>query len=446
MRASNVIEPGPRVESKPHRHPKVTAPLADAQALLEKYQATRRFSEFLCGTLAPEDHVIQTMPEASPTKWHLAHTSWFFETFVLKPHLPGYQQVHPQYAFLFNSYYNAAGKMHTRAQRGLISRPTVKATFDYRKKIDSAVAELLEGANERQLQTLTPLITLGINHEQQHQELILTDIKHVFWMNPLRPIFREYVHPTGSAPPNLRWRDFHEGIHDIGHKGPDFCFDNETPRHRVFLEPFALATRLVTNGDYLAFVEDGGYHQPEFWLSLGWATITERGWTAPLYWEKRDGVWWQMTLAGMRKLQSYEPVCALSYYEADAFARWSKARLPMEEEWEVASQDVPMKGNFAESGFFHPTPPHESLLSDELQQMFGDVWQWTQSSYSPYPGFRVPAGALGEYNGKFMCNQYVLRGASCATPASHSRRTYRNFFPPDARWQFSGIRLARSLE
>jgi ergothioneine biosynthesis protein EgtB len=418
----------------------------DAQALLDQYLTTRHFSESLCETLVPEDFVIQTMPEASPTKWHLAHTSWFFETFVLKPHLPGYHTINPQYAFLFNSYYNAAGKMHARPQRGLLSRPTVKATFEYRKHIDSAVQKLLEDANEHTLQTVAPLVTLGINHEQQHQELILTDIKHVFWMNPLRPVFRDYVHPSGPAPPPTRWRNFREGSHKIGYEGGGFCFDNEMPRHSVFLQTFSLANRPVTNGEYLAFIEDGGYQRSELWLSLGWNTINERGWTAPLYWEKSDdSVWWQMTLAGMRKVQSYEPVCALSYFEADAFARWAKARLPTESEWEVAVNGLPIEGNFAESGFFHPTPPDESPFSDELQQMFGDVWQWTQSAYSPYPGYASAKGALGEYNGKFMCNQYVLRGASCATPESHARRTYRNFFPPDARWQFSGIRLARDL-
>jgi ergothioneine biosynthesis protein EgtB len=445
MKARNSFFEIARNENARHHGAKHPAVLVDAQALLEQYQATRRFSEKICEPLVPEDYVIQTMPEASPTKWHMAHTTWFFETFVLKPHNSNHHPMHPQYAFLFNSYYNAAGKMHSRPQRGLISRPTVKATFEYRKHVDSAVQKLLEDANEHTLQTAAPLITLGINHEQQHQELMLTDIKHVFWMNPLRPAYRDYVHPAGAAPPHIRWRNFQEGTYKVGYENGGFCFDNETPQHRVFLNAFSLATRLVTNAEYLAFIEDKGYQRPELWLSLGWNTIQERQWTAPLYWEKIENAWWQMTLSGMRKVQPYEPVCALSYFEADAFARWSKARLPTEAEWEVASAGVRVEGNFAESEFFHPTPPQESSLSDELQQMFGDVWQWTQSSYSPYPGYQPVAGALGEYNGKFMCNQYVLRGASCATPESHARRTYRNFFPPDARWQFSGIRLAKDL-
>jgi ergothioneine biosynthesis protein EgtB len=274
---------------------------------------------------------------------------------------------------------------------------------------------------------------------------MLTDIKHVFWMNPLRPAFREREADEGETSPRRGWRRYKEGIQPIGHTGKGFCFDNERPRHRVYLKPFAIASRLVTNREYLAFMEDDGYRRPEFWLSLGWSTVNERGWNAPFYWEERGGSWWMLTLAGMREVQPDEPVCHVSYFEADAYARWADARLPTEAEWEVASMDVPLKGHYADSGHFHPAAVSEPAPTDALQQMFGDVWQWTQSSYAPYPGYETAPGALGEYNGKFMCNQYVLRGASCATSKSHARRTYRNFFPPDARWQFMGIRLAKDL-
>ncbi len=413
--------------------------------LLQRYQSVRRFSEQLCQTLEPEDYVIQTMPEMSPTKWHLAHTSWFFETFVARPHLRDYRPLHSQYAFLFNSYYNAVGKMHARPQRGLISRPTVRDTYTYRRHVDAAMENLLQTADDAVLEEITPLIVLGLNHEQQHQELMLTDIKHAFWMNPLRPAFRPEVAPVGSpAMPAAGWVHFDAALYAIGHEGDGFCFDNERPRHQVFLESFSLAAQLVTNREFLAFIEDGGYQRPEPWLSLGWTVLNERGWNAPLYWEQRDGTWWMMTLAGMRPIRWNEPVCHLSYFEADAFARWAGARLPSEAEWEVAAAKMPIEGQFAEGGHFHPIPD-DGLSSALFKQMFGEVWQWTQSSYAPYPGYQPQPGALGEYNGKFMCNQYVLRGASCATPRSHARRTYRNFFPPDARWQFMGLRLAKDV-
>jgi ergothioneine biosynthesis protein EgtB len=413
--------------------------------LLEEYLGVRRFSEKLCETLEPEDYVIQTMVEMSPTKWHLAHTSWFFETFVARPHLPGYCPLYPQYAFLFNSYYNAVGKMHARPQRGLISRPTVKDTYLYRQHVDAAMQGVLEAADEPTFETLAPLIVLGLNHEQQHQELMLTDIKHAFWMNPLRPVFREEKALEEEGVSATKWRDYDGGFYLIGHDGPGFCFDNEGPRHRVCLNAFSLTTRLVTNEEYLAFMEDGGYQRPELWLSLGWTVANERGWNAPLYWEEREGDWWMMTLAGMRPVRMSEPVCHLSYFEADAYARWAGARLPTEAEWEIAANDATLMGHFAEGGYFHPVPANETAAGAALSQMFGEVWQWTQSAYSPYPGYRPAAGALGEYNGKFMCNQYVLRGASCATPRSHARQTYRNFFPPDARWQFMGLRLAKDI-
>src|SRR5215468_7718568 len=418
---------------------------ASKSELAQRYRRVRRFSEKHCETLEPEDYVIQTMPEASPTKWHMAHTSWFFETFVLKQFFPDYHSLHPQYGFLFNSYYNAVGPFYSRPNRGLLSRPTVKEVFHYRSDIDRLVSELIESADEQLLAKLEPIITLGLHHEQQHQELMLTDIKSVFWQNPLRPAFRMRDRKSPQPVPAIMWLQFEEGVYWVGREGPGFSYDNEGPRHRVFIQSFELASRLVTNAEYLAFMEDGGYRRPELWLSLGWNTVKERGWDAPLYWEKGDGRWHTMTLAGMAELVPEEPVCHVSLFEADAFARWSGARLPTEEEWETASSGLPLKGNFVESEIFHVAPLASPASTGKPAQMFGDVWEWTRSSYSPYPGYSPVAGALGEYNGKFMCNQYVLRGGSCATSQSHIRHTYRNFFPPEARWQFNGIRLAKDL-
>lgn len=418
--------------------------LRQGQAHLEEaFRLVRLFSEQLCETLEPEDCVVQSMPEASPTKWHLAHTSWFFETFLLKPFYPDYKPVHPQYGFLFNSYYNAVGPFFARPRRGLISRPTLKETFQYRASVTSHVSGLLAGADDRLLQTLEPILTIGINHEQQHQELMVTDIKHVFSQNPLRPTFRERDDVAAGVVPPLGWLEFQEGIHWIGHQGDGFKFDNEGPYHRVFNSAYAIASRLTTNAEYLAFMEDGGYRRSELWLSLGWNAVQERRWEAPLYWAKGDRQWQTMTLAGMREVCPEEPVCHISYFEADAFARWAGARLMTEEEWEIASTGLPLDGNFAEDGRFHVAPLKVSGANETPEQMFGDVWEWTRSAYSPYPGYAAASGALGEYNGKFMCNQYVLRGGSCATSRTHIRRTYRNFFPPDARWQFTGIRLAK---
>jgi ergothioneine biosynthesis protein EgtB len=410
---------------------------------IERYQKLRGFSEHLCEPLVTEDYVVQSMPDVSPTKWHLAHVSWFFETFLLFPAIPGYQSLHPQYAYLFNSYYNTLGERHCRPNRGLISRPTVAETYQYRKYVDEQVLALLATLDEQRLEEFAPIITLGFHHEQQHQELMLTDLKHVLSCNPLYPVYR--ARPATNTPhiPPLEWVSFPEGIYWIGHEGEGFAFDNEGPRHREFLQPFQLASRLITNGEYLEFIEDGGYQNPLLWLSEGWATVRAQEWQAPLYWEKRDGHWWTMTLSGLREVDKAEPVCHVSYYEADAYARWADARLPTEAEWEVAAQDVPIEGNFVENGLYHPAPLTTS--SNKLAQMYGDVWEWTQSSYSPYPGFRPGPGAIGEYNGKFMCNQYVLRGGSCATSVSHIRPTYRNFFPANAQWQFMGIRLAREV-
>lgn len=409
-----------------------------------RYQEVRKLSEHLCETLETEDYVIQSMPEASPTKWHLAHTSWFFETFLLQPNISDYRSAHPQYNYLFNSYYNAVGPFHCRPKRGLLSRPTVREVYSYRHYVDELMLELLDRADERKLDTLGPRITLGLNHEQQHQELMLTDIKHVFSQNPLLPIYRKRRTARANPTPPIRWLRFEEGIYCIGNQGSGFRYDNEEPFHRVFTNSFLLSSRLVTNKEYLGFMEDGGYKRPELWLSLGWNTVKEKGWQAPLYWEQQDGVWRMMTLSGLREVCLEEPVCHVSFFEAEAFARWSGARLPSEEEWELASLDAPLEGNFVDNEFFHPVPLDSETVSPA--QIFGDVWEWTHSPYSPYPGYTPVAGALGEYNGKFMCNQFVLRGGSCATSKSHIRRTYRNFFPPEARWQFAGFRLANEVK
>ena len=409
------------------------------------YQQVRGTTMSLCAPLEVEDYVVQSMPEASPVKWHLAHTSWFFETFVLKPAGVDLEAIPSQYGYLFNSYYNAIGERIARPDRGLLSRPTVAEVCRFRAAIDDAMRALLDRADDAWLRRLGPMIELGLHHEQQHQELILTDLKHAFGRNPLRPIYRDLELPGAEAPGPIRWLDYPAGLRRIGHDGPGFAFDNESPRHRVFVVAFRLADRLVTNGEYLAFIEDGGYERPEFWLSDGWNARNTQRWTAPLYWERSADGWRMLTLAGMRDLDEAEPVCHVSYYEADAFARWSGARLPSEAEWEVAAEGRPVEGNFLEDERFHPAPLAASGATGSPSQLFGDVWEWTRSPYSPYPGYQPAAGALGEYNGKFMCNQMVLRGGSCATPASHIRSTYRNFFPPDARWQFSGIRLARDV-
>ena len=414
-----------------------------AASLLSRFHEVRDFSTKLSANLAAEDCVVQSMPDVSPTKWHLAHTTWFFETFVLKRWIAQYRPEIPDYSYLFNSYYNAAGDMHRRDLRGLISRPTVEDTRRYRASIDSHIENLLSNADDKLLDEIEPIVILGIHHEQQHQELLVTDIKHVFAQNPLHPVFRERkIDIVSAEPAPLSFVEFDEAIVEIGHNGNEFSYDNEGPRHRALVLPFSLAMRPITNGEYIAFIEDNGYARSEFWLSLGWTTANEQRWQAPLYWEKRDGAWWNFTLSGFRPVDEAEPVTHVSYFEADAFANWSGARLPTEFEWERAATNLPMDGNFVESERFHPQASNVAQAR-QLMQMFGDVWEWTRSAYSPYPGYRAAAGALGEYNGKFMCNQYVLRGGSCATSQTHIRRTYRNFFQPEKRWQFNGIRLAR---
>jgi len=410
---------------------------AHALPLLDRFRRVRRQTEALAEPLSPEDQTIQSMPDASPTKWHLAHTTWFFETFLLKPQLAAYRPFNPAYDYLFNSYYEAIGPRHPRPQRGIVSRPGVEEILAYRRHVTGAMEELIESNRSNSAE----LVELGLNHEQQHQELILMDIKHALSLNPLFPA---YAPERMSAAPGspLGWIDFEGGLVETGHAGEGFAFDNEGPRHRSWVDPFALATRLVTCGEYQAFIDDGGYRRPEFWLSAGWDVVKQRGWQAPLYWDE-DSVF---TLAGLRARRAEEPVCHVSFYEAAAYAKWAGKRLPREEEWELAATDAApsgemVDGRMLDDGHLHPAPAQ----GDGLVQMIGDVWEWTASPYVAYPGYREPPGAIGEYNGKFMANQVVLRGGCAATPRDHIRATYRNFFPPDARWMFGGIRLAEDL-
>ncbi len=410
--------------------------------LLHKYRQIRSFSEQLAVPLTAEDMQLQSMPDASPAKWHLAHTTWFFENFLLRSFSPAWQPINVQLTYLFNSYYNAVGRQFSRPDRGKISRPSMGEVYDYRERVDEAMEKLLQTSGDDP--EMAALIELGLNHEQQHQELLLTDIKHAFSFNPLFPAYAADKADSAprSIPPPLTWVDFGEEICEMGHPKTSFCFDNELPVHRVFLEPFQLASRLTTCGEYLEFIADGGYERSELWLSEGWNLCREKGWKTPLYWLQRDGDWDVFTLAGRRQLQLEEPVTHVSYFEADAYARWAGYRLPTEFEWERAARELDLNGNFVDSGRFHPGAA--SAGKQPLMQLFGDLWEWTGSSYAPYPGYTPTEGAVGEYNGKFMCNQYVLRGGSCATSRDHVRPSYRNFFPTQARWQFSGIRLARS--
>jgi ergothioneine biosynthesis protein EgtB len=418
---------------------------AEREAALERFVDVRRQSEALTANLTPEDQSIQSMPDVSPTKWHLAHTTWFFETFILTRFDPGYRVFDPAFAYLFNSYYEAAGPRHPRPERGLLSRPTVDVVAAYRDHVNAAMTRFVEEAPAEAWLEAAPLLELGVHHEQQHQELILMDIKHVFSINPLLPAYQApRPQVRGPARP-LCWVAFPGGLVEIGHRGSAFAFDNEMPRHKVWLEPFRLASRPTSCGEYLDFIEAGGYERPEFWLSDGWATMRQQGWEAPLYWSREDGEWSIFTLSGRSRLNPVEPVCHVSFYEADAFAKWAGKRLPSEAEWEIAAESLPMAGNFADCRTFHPRADGAAAPDDDepgLRQMFGDVWEWTASPYSPYPRFRAAGGAVGEYNGKFMCNQMVLRGGAAVTPAGHVRGTYRNFFPPSARWAFAGLRLA----
>jgi ergothioneine biosynthesis protein EgtB len=434
------------------------ARLDDRNDQRQRFAAVRRQSEALAANLTPEDQAIQSMPDTSPTKWHLAHTSWFFETFILVPLDPGYRVFDPAFAYLFNSYYEAAGPRHPRPERGLLSRPTVDAVGAYRDHVTAAMFRLIESGGEAMWRRTAPLLELGLHHEQQHQELILMDIKHVFSVNPLLPAYQApplQALVLASAPPARGGVAFPGGLVEIGHSGPDFAFDNEGPRHKVWLEPFRLASHPVSCGEYLEFIADGGYRRPEFWLSDGWATVAAQGWQAPLYWRVADGEWRIFTLSGERRVAPAEPVCHVSFYEADAFARWAGKRLPTEAEWESACETVPVVGNVVDRGHYHPRPDVAApgvIASGrrrggepELRQMIGDVWEWTASPYIAYPRFRPVAGAIGEYNGKFMSGQMVLRGGAAVTPADHIRITYRNFFPPASRWAFSGLRLAEDM-
>ena len=421
------------------RHtPDVTSTQLDAGAAA-RYAAVRRETCDICARLAVEDHVIQSMPDVSPPKWHLAHTTWFFETFLLQRFLPGYRPVDPLYGYLFNSYYEAVGARHPRPARGLLSRPTLDEVIAYRERVDSAMHDLLGVPPPQHAREVARRLEIGIHHEQQHQELLYMDIKHILWQNPSLPAYL-----PGTLPPNpparpLRWVGFDAGLHDVGHAGESYCFDNERPRHRVYVSAFQLADRCVTNGEYLEFIEAGGYRDPKHWLADGWARVQSEAWAAPLYWTQRDGAWHEYTLRGLPPLDEHAPVVHVSFYEADAFARWRGARLPTEFEWERAACDIPVTGNFASSGVLHPQAPPAGA---GLRQLFGDVWEHTSSAYLAYPGYAAEDGALGEYNGKWMSGQMVLRGGACVTPAGHLRATYRNFFPPHARWAFQGIRLA----
>ena len=431
--------------------------------MLADYQRVRRFTERLAETLTPEDATLQSMPDASPAKWHLAHTTWFFETFLVSPAPPevsGYEPVNPAFAVLFNSYYNTVGEQFPRPQRGLISRPTLDEVKEYRRRVDDAVAALADcdaiGDAARHV------LTIGLHHEQQHQELLLTDIKHALSINPIEPAYRPDPRQaaSGLAVPPPDWVPFEGGVYPIGHTGDGFAYDNESPRHDALLQAYQLASRPVTCGEYLDFIADGGYDTPTLWLAEGWSTVQAEGWRAPLYWRQDGDGWSEFTLAGRTPVNPAAPVTHVSYFEADAYARWAGARLPTEFEWEaacVSCSDGPGQGTgFADKLIdagqaIHPTSPAQPRPSSPssrpqapgLSQLLGDVWEWTASPYTPYPGYRAAEGALGEYNGKFMVNQQVLRGGSCATSSDHIRPTYRNFFATAARWQFSGVRLAR---
>jgi ergothioneine biosynthesis protein EgtB len=411
-----------------------------------RFRLVRAATLALSEPLSPEDYVVQSMPDASPVKWHLAHTTWFFEEFVLQQAVPGYKFHDEQFRYLFNSYYNTVGPMHSRPHRGLLSRPTVDQVLAYRTRIDERMQTLLQ--RDDLSSEILGVITLGLNHEQQHQELLLTDVKHLFSCNPLLPAYvRGQAAPASRSSPALAFKSFDGGLIEIGHTGRGFSFDNELPRHRTYTRPFRLANRAVTNREYLEFVRAGGYENPVHWLSDGWATVQRDGWKRPIYWSPSLDS--EFTLTGLRELSPSSPVCHLSYYEADAFAHWAGARLPSEAEWELAANDASLSGNFVENRRWHPepavSPPVSGKSEGPVLQMFGDVWEWTQSAYAPYPGFTPAKGALGEYNGKFMVNQLVLRGGSCATPASHIRASYRNFFNAAARWQFTGLRLAQEV-
>jgi ergothioneine biosynthesis protein EgtB len=411
--------------------------------LLREYEEIRATTLSLCEPLEPEDMVIQTMPDVSPTKWHLAHTTWFFETLVLGRTRASYAPFDDRYHALFNSYYRRLGDPYPRARRGLLSRPTVDEIRAYRRHVDRAMTDLLEDAPDSVVEQAAPVIRVGLHHEQQHEELLLMDVKHVLAANPLRPAYHGAPRTGRSVETPIEWCRFDGGRVEVGAATAGFAYDNERPRHEVLLEPFELATRLVTADEYRAFMEDGGYERCELWLADGWDLVQREGWRAPLYWHEDDDGWRVMTLGGPRRIEPCEPLCHVSYFEADAFATWAGSRLPTEFEWEHAARGREIEGTFLEAGEYHPRPLRSPPRPDRPAQLFGDVWEWTASPYVAYPGYRPFEGALGEYNGKFMVNQFVLRGGCCVTPARHVRPTYRNFYYPHQRWMFSGVRLAR---
>jgi ergothioneine biosynthesis protein EgtB len=418
-----------------------TATTERTARLFDEFLKVRRQSDQLCLPLSPEDMMVQSCAEASPAKWHLAHTTWFFETFLLREFLDGYREFNPDFRWLFNSYYNSISDQPEKKLRASFSRPTVETIFQYRHHVQEGIKRLLASNPPEEV---TRRIVLGLHHEQQHQELLAYDIKHAFWTNPLRPAYTNDpvdFHAPSTAKPE--WIEFEGGLFDIGFAGEGFAFDNELPRHPEYLRPFELASTLITCADYLQFIHDGGYQRPELWLSAGWDAVKSEGWKAPLYWRQQDGAWYVYTMYGEHPLTGLlqTPVCHVSYFEADAFAHWAGKRLPTEAEWEVAAEGLPLTGNLLEGGKLHPQPLTNAPAKGPAQ-MFGEVWEWTQSAYLGYPGYRAVPGALGEYNGKFMSSQMVLRGGSVVTPASHIRATYRNFFSPATRWHFAGIRLA----
>lgn len=413
------------------------------QNLLTSYSKVRSFSEEITKHFETEDFVVQSMPDASPIRWHLAHTSWFFETFILREYIDNYKPISEIYNYLFNSYYVQAGKRYFRPHRGLITRPTVKEVMEYRNYVDNNIFKLIDKLDFDKTEQLKVLMNIGLNHEQQHQELIITDIKHAFSFNPLYPSVFPYQENGIKNIDEIKFKEYEEGIYEFGYNGNSFYFDNEKPFHKRYIQPFKVADRLVTNKEFIEFIEDNGYKRDELWLSDGISTVREFGWEAPLYWFFEEGKWFTYTLAGRKEVNFNEPVSHISYYEADAFARWKNARLLTEFEWELVARNLEVKGNFADSKRFHPAETRKN--NETIQQMYGDLWEWTQSDYAPYPGYKTPKGAIGEYNGKFMSGQYILRGGSCATFSNHIRSTYRNFFYPHSRWQFSGIRLAKDI-
>lgn len=411
---------------------------------IARYDALRAYTESLAAPLSPEDQTVQSMADVSPTKWHRAHVTWFFETFLLAEHEQRFAPFQDKYWFLFNSYYEAVGPRYSRQLRGVISRPGAHDVGLYRANVDGRMRDLIAGADEGTLEKLAPTITLGFHHEQQHQELLLMDIKHVLSLNPLEPVYAGRPHSASPAPGPLGWVDFAGGLVEIGHPGGGFCFDNELPEHQEYLAPYRLADRLITNGEWLDFMADGGYHRAEFWLSDGWGQVQSDGWQAPFYWTEVDGVWFEHTLHGTYPVDPALPVCHVSHYEADAYAAWAGKRLPTEVEWEHAARlqdETPSAAdNLGDTSAFHPRAAGRQ--DGQLRQLFGDCWEWTRSAYLPYPGFHASEGAIGEYNGKFMSGQMVLRGGCAFTPPGHARASYRNFFPPGARWALSGVRLA----